>query len=107
MNASSNSVTTRQNAFVYIAQIPTGEARTHGYGKTCNVYVIRCDKPENFKTLNSLTINKVGTWKRWYVGQARFDYGLKRGASRRLLDNAKKLCYMVANPEPRTTREEF
>ena len=92
---------------IYTAQIPRGAARTHGYGDTRNVYVIRCERPENFRTLNSLTKRRVGAWHCWNLGRARFDFGLKRGASRRLLDRAEAFARMVSEPEPRTTREEF
>ena len=93
--------------FVYTAQIPTGEAKTRGWGKTCDVYVIRCERPENFKTRNSLTVKRVGPYKWWRVGRARFDYGLQRGASKALLDKAERLAAMVTPPEPRSTLEEF
>lgn len=97
----------KAQTFIYTAQIPTGQARTKGYGKTCAVYVIRCERPENFRTLNSLTCNRVGAWKKWNVGTARFDYGMKRGKSAQLMREAKELCAMVSLPDERTTRDEF
>jgi hypothetical protein len=85
--------------FVYTPQIPTGDARTRGYGKTCRVLVIRAG--ENFRTLNSRhkVLHDFGT--------VRMDYGLERGYSRRILDAAEDYCRMVQLPEPRTTMEEF
>lgn len=88
------------NRFVYTPQIPTGTARTKGYGRTVAVYVIEADKSK-FKTLNS----KHRMLK--YFGTCRTDYGLIRGHSRRILDAAEKFCRMVQLPEGRTTVNEF
>ena len=88
------------NRFVYTPQIPTGEARTRGYGRTVAVYVIEADKSK-FKTLNS----KHRVLR--YFGTVRTDYGLVRGKSRRILDAANQFCRMVQLPEGRTTLEEF
>lgn len=85
--------------FVYTPQIPTGVARTGGYGKTCRVLVIRASS--TFRSLNSpCKILKD-------FGRVRMDYGLKQGNARRVLDMAEEYCSMVELPEPRTTRDEF
>lgn len=85
--------------FIYCPQIPTGKARTRGYGRTVAVYVIEAG--ENFKTLNSK--HKVLR----YFGTVRTDYGLVRGHSARVLDAAEQFCRMVQLPEARTTVNEF
>lgn len=85
--------------FVYTPQIPTGKARTRGYGRTVAVYVIEADG--NFKTLNS----KHKVLK--YFGTVRTDYGMQRGHSARVLGEAKAFCKMVQLPEGRTTANEF
>ena len=93
--------------FIYTPQIPTGTARTRGYGETRNVYVVRCEYPENFRSLNSLTRNRVGWWSCKWIGQARFDYGLKYGRSAQLLKAAENWVDMLSCPDERTTKEEF
>lgn len=95
-----------ETTFVYAPQIPTGTARTRGHGITRRVYVIRCERPDNFKTLNSLTENRVGSWKKWCIGIARFDYGTKKGKSAALMEKAFAFCDMLT-PGERSTREEF
>lgn len=71
--------------FVYTPQIPTGVARTKGYGKTCMVFVLRANK-KTFKTRNSKHIELA------YFGTIRADYGLIKGKSRKLLDQAEAFC---------------
>ena len=79
--------------------IPTGTARTRGYGTTVEVYVIRCTP--DYRTRNSP--HKVLR----YFGRCRTDYGLIRGYSAKVFAEARAYSQMVADPEPRTTREEF
>lgn len=71
--------------FVYTPQIPTGVARTKGYGKTCKVFVLQADK-KTFKTRNSKHVELK------YFGTIRMDYGLTKGKSRKVLDDAKKFA---------------
>lgn len=71
--------------FVYTPQIPTGDARTKGYGKTCMVFVLRANK-KTFRTRNSKHIELK------YFGQVRMDYGLIRGHSRKVLDAAEEFA---------------
>lgn len=84
---------------VYCPQIPTGQARTRGHGKTCRVLVIRCSS--TFRSLNSphKVLKDFGT--------CRMDYGLTKGYARQQLDAAEEYCDMCELPEPRTTRDEF
>lgn len=74
-----------KDIFIYTPQIPTGVARTKGYGKTCNVYVLRANR-KTFKTLNSKHVVLK------YFGTIRADYGLKRGNSAKVLDAAEKFA---------------
>ena len=71
--------------FVYTAQIPTGDARTKGYGKTCMVFVLRANK-KTFKTRNSKHVELK------YFGTVRMDYGLIRGKARKVLDTAEQFA---------------
>lgn len=68
--------------FVYTPQIPTGVARTKGYGVTCRVLVLKANK-KLFKTLNSEHVLLKD------FGWVRMDYGLKRGKARKILDAAE------------------
>ena len=69
--------------FVYTPQIPTGKARTKGYGKTCMVFVLRANKSK-FKTRKSKHIELK------YFGTIRMDYGLIKGHARKVLDSAEQ-----------------
>ena len=84
---------------VYCPQIPTGTARTKGYGTTCRVLVIR--RSATFRSLNSP--HEVLR----DFGHVRMDYGTKRGHCARVLAEARAFARMVSPPEPRTTRDEF
>lgn len=71
--------------FVYTPQIPTGKARTKGYGKTCMVFVLKADK-KHFKNRKSKHVELK------YFGTIRMDYGLQKGKSRKVLDEARSFC---------------
>lgn len=76
--------------FVYTPQIPLGKARTKGHGKTCAVFVLQADK-KTFKTRNSKHVELK------YFGTIRMDYGLTKGKSRKVLDDAKKFADDLKN----------
>ena len=90
---------TLDRVLLYCPLVPTGQARTRGYGTTRRVLVIRCSS--TFRSLNSP--HEVLR----SFGRARFDYGTKRGYCARVLAEARAFLRMVEPPEPRTTHDEF
>lgn len=69
----------------YTPGIPTGDARTHGWGKTVRLLVLRVD--DKFKTLNSVGHYEILE----NLGTCRVDYGLLRGKARKMLDKLTEL----------------
>ena len=82
-----NTITTSETTkvIVYAPQIPTGEARTKGFGTTKAVYVLRVHP--GFKSMRNR--GKYEVIK--YLGQCRTDYGMKRGHSASVFARAKAI----------------
>jgi hypothetical protein len=70
---------------IYAPQIPTGKARTKGFGTTKAVYVLRVEP--GFKNLGSRGKYEVVK----YLGQCRTDYGMIRGHSASVFERAKAI----------------
>jgi hypothetical protein len=90
----------KEKVIVHCPQIPTGTARTRGFGTTCAVYVLRVR--DGFRDMRSCGKFQVLA----HLGRVRMDYGTKRGHSARVLAQARELATMYT-PGERTTREEF
>ena len=92
--------TKQVKVIVYTPQIPTGKARTKGFGTTCEVYVLRVT--DGFRDMRSRGKFEVLR----FLGRVRMDYGTKRGHSARVLERARELARMFT-PGERSTVEEF